>query len=263
MSQAFEYSIAIPLSDGRTVIAAPRPEDKDRLELMGQQTLTIGPSVDYDTAGHGFGSDVMVDVEGHAMTLRLPTPADAEALRRALAAGAITATIVAAGVIASMQGNTGAPAAPAAGADPAVSRPATTQVFQPGFLTEDAELHSTALTGTGSEGTGALAPVRPDVNTSGPLQVPQAQPDFQNRKDAQTDQMLAAPPMQAAPSDVQDVREFTQGPGAGSASESSSGAPGQPAAGASESDAQMTEDGDIGMMDQPATEAAEDFQNNR
>jgi hypothetical protein len=46
--------------------------------------------------------DVAVDVEGHAMVLRLPHAADAAALRRALAAGAITATILGAGALAAL-----------------------------------------------------------------------------------------------------------------------------------------------------------------
>ncbi|HUR16710.1 MAG TPA: hypothetical protein VMZ33_05455, partial [Candidatus Limnocylindrales bacterium] len=157
MAQAYEYSISIPLSDGRVVIAAPRPEDKDRFDLLGERTLSIrSSSSELDTQAHSFSSDITVDVEGHAMTLRLPTPADAQALRRALAAGAITATIVAAGAIAAMQGNTG-----------------------------------------GSTDAGAQAPVRPDVNVSQPLQMPHARPDFENRKDAAVDDMLAAPAVQA------------------------------------------------------------------
>jgi hypothetical protein len=51
------------------------------------------------------------------MTLRLPSGADVETLKKALAVGAVTATIVAAGAIAAMQNpasNTAEPVAPAA-----------------------------------------------------------------------------------------------------------------------------------------------------
>ena len=220
MAQAYEYSISIPLSDGRTVIAAPRPEDKDRLELIGERTLSISSlSNDMDTQAHSFSSDITVDVEGHAMTLRLPTPSDAEALRRGLAAGAITATIVAAGAIAALQGNPGAPAAPA---------------------NVDTSLN---------------------VNVSQPLQMPHAQPDFANRKDSATEQMLAAPPMQGAPSDVATEREFTHGPASGAVNQSSSGNPGQAATGATDpnaqSDFQSRKDAQTDeMLSAPAMEGA-------
>ena len=46
------------------------------------------------------------------MTLRLPNSTDVDALKKALAIGAVSATIVAAGAIAAMQGNQAAPAIP-------------------------------------------------------------------------------------------------------------------------------------------------------
>ncbi len=157
MAQVYEYSIAIPLGDGRQLIAAPRPEDKDRLELVADQTLRISsPSSEFDTAAHGLSGDVVVDVEGHAMTLRLPTAADAETLRRALAAGAITATIVAAGAIAAFGGNPVAPAAPAAGTDVNVSQPLQMPHARPDFQSRkdaaaDDELSAPAMLGDPSD----------------------------------------------------------------------------------------------------------------
>ena len=109
MSLEMGNALAIQL-DGRTVIATPGPEDQDRLAQFGDAaiTLTAGPA-EADTYGHSYSDEVTLDVEGHAVTLRLPTPADAEALRKALAVGLVTATLVAAGAIAAMQGNPGTP----------------------------------------------------------------------------------------------------------------------------------------------------------
>src|SRR5687767_12680790 len=105
-------ALAIQLEDGRTIVAWPRPEDQDFLaQTSGEARISLAPS-EFDTEGHGVSDELTIDVEGHAMTLRLPTPADAETLRRALIAGAMTATIVAAGAIASMQGSPAAPTAP-------------------------------------------------------------------------------------------------------------------------------------------------------
>ena len=56
---------------------------------------------DGDTEGHALAADeIFVDVEGHAMTLRLPHAADAAALKRALAVGALTATVGIGGFVA-------------------------------------------------------------------------------------------------------------------------------------------------------------------
>ncbi len=123
MEQASTTELAIQL-EGRTVLARPRPEDQDRLaELMagGRSILSIEPTA-LDTEGHGLGDEIAVDVEGHALTLRLPTIADATALRRALAVGALTATVALGGAaVASMSQADPAPAAPvvAPAVDPA------------------------------------------------------------------------------------------------------------------------------------------------
>jgi hypothetical protein len=109
--------------DGRTIFAQPRPEDAGRLaELYSEgQTLQIEPS-SLDTEGHGLSSEIAVDVEGHAITLRLPNTDDAAALRRALAVGALAATIAIGGVTAAALSQ--APAAPVAPAQvPAVDAP--------------------------------------------------------------------------------------------------------------------------------------------
>ena len=106
---AFQFSI-----DGRTIAAEPRPEDQSTLDelLRRGANVTVSQS-DKDTEGHGLaGDEIEVDVEGHAMTLRLPTTGDAAALRRALALGALTATVAIGGFVAGTQ--VAAPAAPLA-----------------------------------------------------------------------------------------------------------------------------------------------------
>ncbi len=104
-------TVEIPLEDGRIVVATPRPEDQDLLQAWKDRdiALTQGPD-DSDTSGHALSEDITLDVEGHAMTLRLPNSTDVDAVKKALAVGAISATIVAAGALAAMQGNQAAPA---------------------------------------------------------------------------------------------------------------------------------------------------------
>jgi hypothetical protein len=81
--------------DGRLIVARPRPEDKDVLALLlgdGQKVTVSAAST--DTEGHALASsDIAIDVEGHAMVLRLPNAGDAETLRRALGVAALTATV--------------------------------------------------------------------------------------------------------------------------------------------------------------------------
>lgn len=98
-----ERTLAITIGDTQTLYAAPDPQDQDQLtELLGDGPIQLREA-EGDVAGHALSTDVLVDVEGHAITLRLPTPADAEALRKALMVGAVAATLVAAGAIASLQ----------------------------------------------------------------------------------------------------------------------------------------------------------------
>ena len=95
--------LTIATIDGQTLYAEPRPEDRGQLaELLGDRSSIEFAASDDDVEGHAISGDIVVDVEGHAMVLRLPRPADAAALRRALAIGAVTATIVGAGAIAGL-----------------------------------------------------------------------------------------------------------------------------------------------------------------
>jgi hypothetical protein len=107
MDATFEITI-----DGRTITAQPRPEDQSTLDELLQRGANVTlTQPDGDTEGHALvGDEVDVDVEGHAMTLRLPTTADAAALRRALAIGALTATVAIGGFVAGTQ--VAAPATP-------------------------------------------------------------------------------------------------------------------------------------------------------
>src|SRR5436853_6889353 len=98
-----EQVLQIQLADGRILIGTPGPEDQPWLRSLGADTTIELSSSGDDTSGHGYSADIEVDVAGHAMTLRLPTQADAEALRKLLMVSAMSATIVAAGAIASMQ----------------------------------------------------------------------------------------------------------------------------------------------------------------
>ena len=91
--------------EGRTYVAEPRPEDQQTIEqlLSRGEDITLSQA-DGDTEGHVLAADeIFVDVEGHAMTLRLPAAGDAAALRRALAVGTLTATVAIAGFIAGTQ----------------------------------------------------------------------------------------------------------------------------------------------------------------
>ena len=104
-----DRAFAISIGDTQTLYATSDPQDQDQLtELFVDGTIQLREA-EGDVAGHALSTDVLVDVEGHAIALRLPTPADAEALRQALMVGAVTATLVAAGAIASLQ----SPAQPA------------------------------------------------------------------------------------------------------------------------------------------------------
>ena len=113
-------TVEIQLEDGRMIVATPRPEDQDLLRAWQDQNVSLTDSSDdSDTSGHKIGGtpDITLDVEGHAMTLRLPNSVDVETLKKALAVGAVSATIVAAGAVAALQNpasDTAVPIAPAA-----------------------------------------------------------------------------------------------------------------------------------------------------
>lgn len=106
MSQDQSGALAIRLDDGTTVVAQPRPEDERRLaDLLRGRTRKISlRASDADTEGHAALSEVIVDVEGHAFTLRVPSPADAAELRRRLLLGTLAATLAVAGAGAAIIG---------------------------------------------------------------------------------------------------------------------------------------------------------------
>jgi hypothetical protein len=106
------------------VWAQPKPEDEGRLaEILGGGPIAVELSQsDDDTEGHELSNEIVLDVEGHAIAVPLPTPAQAAALRRGFAMGVVTASLVIGGAAAAVagadalaQGAAGqAPAAPAA-----------------------------------------------------------------------------------------------------------------------------------------------------
>lgn len=121
MAQQQSGSLGIRLEGSdETFWAQPRPEDQERIkELLRGGSATVSLVGDaQDLEGHAQSAEVTLDVEGHALTLRLPSPADAAELRRRLAVGAVAATIVVAGAAAALQGASNAssvqaPAGPA------------------------------------------------------------------------------------------------------------------------------------------------------
>jgi hypothetical protein len=100
-----ERALAISIGDGQTIYAEPRADSADKLaELFGTSSTIELTATGDDLEGHAFAAgDVTVDVQGHALTLHVPNGSDAAALRRALAVGVVTATLVGAGAIASLQ----------------------------------------------------------------------------------------------------------------------------------------------------------------
>ena len=197
MSQELDRALAIQLDDGRVVMATPKPEDQESLAKLDKEIVFLTATSDYDTAGHGYGDLIELDVEGHAITLRLPSPSDAEALRRALAVGAVTATIVAAGAIAALQG-TQAPAVPQPAAPPAItdSRPIMNPHAAPEFGDRVAPrapaVNDTLLMNphAAPEFGDRVAPAAPVVQAN-PVPANQSLPDFRDRKDAAAEDMTS------------------------------------------------------------------------
>ena len=195
-----EQAIEIQLADGRIVIGRPRPEDQPWLSGLGSETtITLGES-DSDTYGHGISTDVDVDVSGHAMVLRLPTPADAEALRKLLIVSAMSATIVAAGAISAMQPqsvpstetiiNRGPVAPPAQDFQLRHETQTDEMLAAPPALTfpsdiVDDNVHSAPQLGTSSVSESQVAPTT--VRTGQPSA------DFQERREQAADELLEAP----------------------------------------------------------------------
>ncbi|MEO7118063.1 MAG: hypothetical protein ABIZ34_03735 [Candidatus Limnocylindrales bacterium] len=93
-------TIEIPGSDGPIEASISRDDASIIEALLGGRTRTsVRASIpDSDTAGHGADASVIeFDVEGHAITLRLPQTVDLELLRGRLAK-AVTITVVATAV---------------------------------------------------------------------------------------------------------------------------------------------------------------------
>jgi len=87
------------------MLAESRPEDEQQLaQLLGGGPIAVALSEEDDTEGHAGTTDIVLDVEGHAIAVRLPTVADAAALRRGFAMGAVTASLVIAGAAAAVTG---------------------------------------------------------------------------------------------------------------------------------------------------------------
>ena len=207
MSQEREKALAIQLDDGRVVVATPKPEDQERLAKLDKEIVFLTAKEGYDVAGHGYGDLLELDVEGHAITLRLPSPSDAEAVRRALAVGAVTATIVAAGAIAALQG-TQAPAMPQPAAPPIVTeaQPMINPHAAPEFgdrvqprapsVSTDSTLMDPHAAPEFGDRIAPAAPAAPAVNSDTLLMDPHAAPEFGDR-------IAPAAPAQANPLPVQ------------------------------------------------------------
>lgn len=106
MDQDQTGALAIRLDDGATIVAQPRPEDERRLAdlLKGRDRKVSLRASDFDTEGHMRYSEVIVDVEGHAFTLRVPSATDAAELRKRLLLGTVAATLAVAGAGAAIIG---------------------------------------------------------------------------------------------------------------------------------------------------------------
>jgi len=132
---AQELIITIRLDDGSLAVARlADPDSADKLrKLLRDPTWSRKPlrvtSVAADTAGHMLASDTLAvsvalegDVEGHTMTLRLPSVEEARRLqKRLLIAGVLAASIVV-GVAGAQLASQQADTAPAPG--PAITVPA-------------------------------------------------------------------------------------------------------------------------------------------
>jgi hypothetical protein len=120
MDQQQGAAVALRIEEtGQIVWADLDPKYLAQLEeLMGGEPIAVSLAEDDDTEGHIASPEVILDVEGHAIALRLPTGADAAALRRGFAAGVVTASIVVGGAAAALTGS-GMLAAQQAAAEPA------------------------------------------------------------------------------------------------------------------------------------------------
>lgn len=168
MDQMTELVIRL---DERTIIAHLGPEDETRLRALiasGKTDLSIEPS-NLDTEGHGLSNEIAVDVEGHALTLRLPNAADAAAVRKALAVGALTAAVAVGGIAAAnMAQPASAPAAPNTVQAPQAAPAPDTATFREQRLQET--LNSPFTSGAAPADTGAAAPSEKGDSGRGPLE---------------------------------------------------------------------------------------------
>jgi hypothetical protein len=106
MNSSSATLIELRSSEGNlTILARPRDSDEQWLNgVLGERQVIVGLDDSADTSGHAASDELVLDVEGHAVTVRLPTAADAAALRRGFAVGVVTASLVIGGVAAAVTG---------------------------------------------------------------------------------------------------------------------------------------------------------------
>lgn len=119
-SRQTEFELSIVLADGSTVVGAVAGGE-EWLSELAERPFEIRRDTTWTTVGHAQPTFVPIDVEGHLIVLRLPTAADADALRRALAIGALTATLTATGIV-------GLKASPSAAPDAQIGQPAVLDI---------------------------------------------------------------------------------------------------------------------------------------
>jgi hypothetical protein len=162
---AQEMIFTIQLDDGS--LAEARVWDAKSAEAMRKavespKPLRVKAAAPADTAGHALANDTLAvtitlegDVEGHTMTLRLPSAQEARELqKRLLITGILAASIVAGAAGANLVMQQQAQAVPQAG--PAITVPTQVRTNPVTPATIDAQLRdSSAITGT------TTAPISP------------------------------------------------------------------------------------------------------
>ena len=120
MGERMSAALALHIGQGQeTIWATVEPGDEDRLKkLIGERQVNVSLDESADTEGHAASDELFLDVEGHAVAVRLPTAADAAAVRRAFALGVVTASLVVGAAAAAVAG------ANMIGAQPAEAPPA-------------------------------------------------------------------------------------------------------------------------------------------
>lgn len=140
-------AVAEPLDAASTEALSRRISDATPVRIAVQ----VAPTDTYDVSGHAAGGatiDVVLtigdDVEGHAFSLRFPTPQDAERMRTRLAAGGLLVaalTVASIGVgsqLAATQVGAPAQAAPAAAPAPFVNRGLNADIRSGDIVVEEA-----------------------------------------------------------------------------------------------------------------------------